>query len=367
MILLPQYYSPIFMYSVLVLSVIQYLNLQSVSQYTLLAVKKSNVGMITFCIAFILIVGLRPVSYHFGDTINYAHQYYGYQRGTILYDPDSSEWLFNGMMSRASYVMSVQYFFLIIEFFYIVPMFWACMRLVSKNGSIAMLFCLGAFSFFSYGVNGIRNGMACSLILLALSFFVSETKNEKIIAGLLCFCAYNVHHSTALPILCMVIAYFYRNTRMVMYFWLFSILLSLVAGGAIESCFSRLGFDDRLSGYINSHQYDDSFSSTGFRWDFLLYSVMPIWLGWYVIFKRNIQNRSYQILLNMYILCNAFWVMLIRASFSNRFAYLSWFMYPLVLAYPLLTLPIWKDQGKKTGMILVGHTLFTYVMWLIRG
>ena len=63
MILLPQYYSPIFMYSVLVLSVIQYLNLQSVSQYTLLAVKKSNVGMITFCIAFILIVGLRPVSF----------------------------------------------------------------------------------------------------------------------------------------------------------------------------------------------------------------------------------------------------------------------------------------------------------------
>lgn len=364
MILLPQYYSTVFIYSALILSIMQYLNLQSVSQYTLLAVKKSNVGMIAYCIAFIFIVGLRPVSYLFGDTINYAHLYYGYQRGTILYDPDSSEWLFNWMMLKASHVMSVQYFFLIVEFFYIVPMLWACMRLVSKNGSIAMLFCLGAFSFFSYGVNGIRNGMACSLILLALSF-VSGTKKEKIIAGVLCFCAYNIHHSTALPILCMIIAYFYRNTRMVMYFWLFSIVVSLVAGGIVENFFSGLGFDDRLNGYINSHQYDDSFSSTGFRWDFLLYSVMPIWLGWYVIFKKKIVSQNYQLLLNTYILCNAFWVMLIRSSFSNRFAYLSWFMYPLVLAYPLLTLPIWKDQGKKTGLILMAHMGFTYFMWFI--
>ena len=57
--------------------------------------------------------------------------------------------------------------------------------------------------------------------------------------------------------------------------------------------------------------------------------------------------------------------MLIRSSFSNRFAYLSWFMYPLVLAYPLLTLPIWKEQGKKTGLILMAHMGFTYFMWFI--
>lgn len=362
----PQYYYPIFIYSIILLSVAQYMNLQSISQYTLLTAKKREVGIFLYCVAFIIVVGLRPISYHFGDTVNYAHTYYGYQRGLLLYDSNSSEWLFNWMMANASKRMDVQNFFLIIEILYMIPMLWACKRFFSKNLGIAMLFCLGAFSFFTYGTNGIRNGMACSLILLALSFLIG-IKTEKIIAGILCFCAYNVHHSTALPILCMIIAYFYRNTRMIMSFWLFSILISLVAGGTVESFFSGLGFDDRLSGYINSHQYDDSFSSTGFRWDFLLYSVIPIWLGWYVIFKKNMVDRNYQILLNTYILCNAFWVMLIRASFSNRFAYLSWFMYPLVLAYPLLTLPIWKDQGKKTGIILMGHVLFTYVMWLIKG
>lgn len=358
-----QYYYPVFIYSILLLSIVQYVQLQSVSQYTLLSVKKGVGGMILYCITFVLIVGLRPLTFHFGDTVNYARIYYGYQYGLTLYDPDSSEWLFNWMMAQASQVMDVQGFFLIVEVLYVVPIWWACRRLFPKNTSLAMLFCLGAFSFFTYGTNGIRNGMACSLILLALSF-ISGTKVEKIIAGVLCFCAYNVHHSTALPILCMSLAYFYKNTRMIMYFWLFSIIVSLVAGGTVEAFFSRLGFDDRLSGYINSQEYDDSFSHTGFRWDFLLYSVMPIWLGWYVICKKKVVNSNYQLLLHTYILCNAFWVMLIRASFSNRFAYLSWFMYPLVLAYPLLTLPIWKDQGKKTGMILMAHVLFTYFLYI---
>lgn len=360
-----QYYYPLFIYSVLLLSIVQYVSLQSTSRYTLLSVRKGMGGMVVYCIAFIIIVGLRPISYHFGDTVNYAHTYMGFQHSRISYNPDSSDWLFYWVMEKASRIMNVQSFFLIIEFFYVIPMVWACKRLVPKNAALAILFCFGAFSFFTYGTNGIRNGMACSLILLALSF-ISGTKKEKIMAGVLCFCAYNVHHSTALPILCMTLAYFYRNTRIVMYCWLFSILISLLAGGIMENFFAGLGFDDRLGGYINSRQYDDSFSSTGFRWDFLLYSAMPIWLGWYVIFKKKIIDRNYQLLLNTYILCNAFWVMLIRASFSNRFAYLSWFMYPLILAYPLLTLPIWKEQGKKTGMILMAHVLFTYFMWLIK-
>ena len=60
---------------------------------------------------------------------------------------------------------------------------------------------------------------------------------------------------------------------------------------------------------------------------------------------------------------NAFWIMVIRAEFSNRFAYLSWFLYPIVLAYPLLKLKIWpKTQGNKTAVIMAGHLAFTLLM-----
>lgn len=359
-----QLYFSIFIHSVLLLSLYQYFGMQKMSQTTLLHTRKRVDWILFYSVVFIFIVGLRPPTYQFADTGNYAYTYYAFQQKRIIYDPNAPEWLFYWLMMKCSSVMDVKTFFLIIEMCYVVPIILACKRLLPQSMGIAMLFCLGAFSFFTYSANGIRNGMACSFVILAFSF-ISGTKKEKILAGIFCFLAYNIHHSTVLPILCMVIAYFYKNTRMIMCFWLFSILISLLVGGVVESFFAGLGFDDRLSGYINSHQYDNSFSATGFRWDFLLYSAMPIWLGWYVNFNKKIVNRNYQLLLNTYILCNAFWVMLIRSSFSNRFAYLSWFMYPLVLAYPLLALPIWRDQGKKVGLILMLQVGFTYVMWLI--
>jgi len=55
----------------------------------------------------------------------------------------------------------------------------------------------------------------------------------------------------------------------------------------------------------------------------------------------------------------------IRAAFSNRFAYLSWFIYPLVIAYPLLRMNIWEDQDRKTAQILLAYSGFTFFMHLI--
>lgn len=358
-----QYYYPIFIHIVLIWSLLQCIQCTNMNVSTILYSQKSNVFITLFSILFIILVGLRPISgVYFGDTVNYARNYYAYQDGLVFYDSDSSEWLFNWLMATCAQVMDVQGFFLIIEIGYVGLMLWTCRRLMPNNVTLAMLFCLGAFSFFSYGTNGIRNGLACSLILLAFSY-INGTKKDKIVAGILSFSAYNIHHSTALPIFCMIVSLLYRNTKMIYLFWVGSIFVSAIAGGFVESIFSGLGFDDRLDGYMHSTD-DDMFSHIGFRWDFLFYSAMPIWLGWYVVMNRKIFNSQYLLLLHTYVLANAFWVMLIRASYSNRFAYLSWFMYPIVLAYPLLVLPIWKDQGKKVGMILITHMLFTYLMWL---
>ncbi len=317
-------------------------------------------------ILFIIIVGLRPISgYYFGDTVNYAFGYYSLQSGVgnMLID-SGGDWLFYLLMSTCSQVMDVQGFFLIVESLYIIPVVIACKRWFSNNLTLALLFCFTAFSFFSYGTNGIRNGMACSLVILALSYINGSARN-KVFAGVLAFAAISVHKSTALPVLMMVLSLFYKNTKVMLGIWLFSVFISLAVGGFVESFFAGLGFDDRLASYITNEDSNDQFSSTGFRFDFLLYSIMPIILGYYTVIKRKVQDDNYLLLLHTYILSNAVWVMLIRASFSNRFAYLSWFLYPLVLAYPLLKLDIWGDsQGRKCAYILLGHVAFTYLMWL---
>lgn len=358
----PSLYYPVFIYSLLLLS-FGYSIFLSGQNITLYRQNSNSNVLLIYIFCFIFFVGLRPISgYYFGDTSNYARSYDAFVSGAKMLNSETKEWVFEWMQYQCSKIMDVHGFFLLVEILYIIPVLWACYRFVPNHYILMFLFCMGAFSFFTYGTNGIRNGMSCSLIILVLSC-INGKMIAKIIAGILCFLAFNIHRSTALPILCIVASFFVKDTRYIMGWWLFSIILSLVAGGPIEAFFAGLGFDDRMGSYSSENIDASAFSSTGFRWDFLLYSAMPIVLGYYVVFIRKIWDKNYLMLLNTYILCNSFWVMMIRASFSNRFAYLSWFMYALVLAYPCLKLPVWKNQGINTALIFMGHLGFTLFMY----
>ena len=126
-----------------------------------------------------------------------------------------------------------------------------------------------------------------------------------------------------------------------------------------------MGFDDRLT-YLTNEQEEGVFSHSGFRWDFLIYSMMPILLGYYIVIRHGIRNKTYEMLLNTYTLSNAFWIMVIRANYSNRFAYLSWFMYPIVLAYPLLKVDVWGEiQGVRLKEIMFAQIAFIWFMQTI--
>ena len=364
----PIYYFPLSLFLTLVFILSQYGKINTLSGRTLILRDNNNSLFLWYIFFFVLVVGLRPIHFVFGDTVNYANSYMLMADGVAEADDMNSDWLFNHIMYWfASRGFDVMWFFLLVEIFYIVPMFMASKRLSSNNYVLLLLFCFSAFSFFSYGVNGIRNGMACSLVTLAITYLQGD-KRDKIICGVLCFLAYNIHHSTALPIAAMLYSNYFSKPKHMFYLWVASIGISLVMGGTVESFLAGLGFDDRMDSYIAGQEDEElmeSFSNTGFRWDFLLYSVMPIWLGWYLVFQRKIYNSTYMLLLGTYVYSNSFWVMVIRSSFSNRFAYLSWFLYPIVLAYPLIKFEIWPKQGHKTAMILLAHFGFTFVMWML--
>ena len=95
---------------------------------------------------------------------------------------------------------------------------------------------------------------------------------------------------------------------------------------------------DRVYEYFTTAPELGTFSMIGFRWDFLLYGSVPILEGIYFVFKRKYNNQFYCILLSTYILTNAFWVLINEVPFSDRFAYLSWFMMPVVIIYPILSI-----------------------------
>ena len=313
-------------------------------------------------------IGFRNPVGLFGDTYFYTHTFHNVLKD---YSPInwSTEWLFdNWMFFFKDHGLEIQYFYLSVSLVYFGTMLVSCYKLAKNNTWIALLFCLATFSCYTYSTNGVRNGLACNLVMLGI-VYLTETDWKKYISLIFFVIAYGIHHSTALPaVAALTSAFVIREPRYAIRFWVASIFISLIMGNAIGDIFASLGFDDRMSDYFQGQQNDETmsqFSQTGFRFDFLLYSAMPVLMTWYVTVKRNFRDRTFNIIANTYILANAFWVMVIRAAFSNRFAYLSWFIYPLVIAYPLLRMNIWEDQDRKTAQILLAYSGFTFFMHLI--
>lgn len=356
-------YSPLFLIVITCLCVITAYRYLVSANYALQLKNNPITLPLILSLIFIIWIGNRPVNgIYFGDTGNYALMYNLSEIGPISMDWNK-EWVWQWITSTCKIIkLDIHGFFTVIEAGYVFSVLWAVKKFMPSNPMIGMLFVWSSLMYFTFGVNGLRNGLACHIILLAIAFLLEA----KYLYGiLLCLVAFGIHRSTILPIMGIAAAFIIRDVKYAIYFWLFSIPLSLVAGGAITSVFASLGFDDRMSGYTNIDNEMSQFSQSGFRWDFLLYSAMPVLMAWYVCIKRQVSDSWYNALCTVYCLCNAFWVIVIRSSFSNRFAYLSWFLYPIIIAYPLVNLAVWNDQDRKTGQILLAYCGFTVFMQLI--
>jgi hypothetical protein len=254
--------------------------------------------------------------------------------------------------------MDVKTWFLLDDLIYIGLILWACYRMFS-NYFIAFMMCVTAFSFFSYGTNGIRNGLATSVVILAISFY-----DKRAVMIALFVLASGIHKSVMLPVFAGVISFFYKDTRFYLFFWFICIFASFLLGSSLESFFAGLAItdDSRYASYLLTLPNPKEFSAVGFRWDFLLYSSVPIAMGLYTTVVRKQTDAFYTLLLNTYIISNSFWILIMRANFSNRFAYLSWFLYPLILIYPVLKFPLWQKQYFNACTFVFLHYMFTYLM-----
>lgn len=318
-----------------------------------------NLGYIL--LVFIMFyMGTRPISWVFGDMTAYAE---GFNKLKLAPNLPMKREVFFGEFTRfCAGIMSAESYFFLIDILYIVPCYFFAKKYFSDYWFIPFLMMVGSFSFWSFGTNGIRNGMATSLFILALIFYEKQKWLMYLIMGV----AYGFHHSLMIPIGAFIASGLYKNPKIYLYIWLAAIPLSLFAGGFWETFFGSLGIgDERVNQYLTQNkEFQDQMSDTGFRWDFVLYSGFAVFAGYYYIIKRGFQDQFYTHLWGTYMIANAFWILVIRANFSNRFAYLSWFLMAIVIAYPLFKVKFWPEHYKIVGRIFLAYYLFTYFMFL---
>ena len=200
------YYNLIYNLVIALLSFIIFFYYFNSNGQKILALRNTESGVflvfaIVISVFLIVFLGLRPISLVFVDTGEYAGVYNNLINGYIDID-FSKEWLFHNLSYFCKSIgLNESGYFLVISALYVGFILLTCILYMRRNVLVALLFCVASFSFYSYGVNGIRNGLACSIALLAIPLLSGNIFN-KIASFILMLSAYSIHHSIMLPLAC---------------------------------------------------------------------------------------------------------------------------------------------------------------------
>lgn len=176
------------------------------------------------------------------------------------------------------------------------------------------------------------------------------------------------HASVILPIIAYVICHIYKNTKVLIALWLIMIPISYFLGSQIDVIMQKIallgdsGVDRTQNLFAN--ELDGRSMVRGYRLDFILYSGIPILFGYIYIYKKRVKDVIYNQLFNVYLMSNIAWLFFIYAAFTNRIAYLSWFLMPVVMLYPLLKYRIIKKQNILIGCLIIGTLTFTLLQYI---
>lgn len=351
----PLLYSQIYLYLVAILTLIQ---MNKYAKYRTINISRPSEDIMpSFILTAIiaLFIGFRPISYIFVDMVNYNEYYYHAFSANFSFDWNAENFLFDNLFYfLSSNSIDIRFFFVIMAVIYFTGILIACRKFFPNDTFYALLVYLGAFSTFSYGTNGIKAGAAASVFLVALAY-----NHKKVVSILIAILSIGMQHSMTLPVYAYICVLIFNKPKYYLWGWLASIMIAFLHISFFQELFAGLS-DSRGSDYLTST--DDWGGKGGFRLDFIIYSSIAVFAGYYAIFIKKVNSKSYRIIYCTYLFTNAVWMLCMYASFTNRIAYLSWFMLPIVTIYPFLTCKIDKSQyltmNKFVGIYLA-FTIFS--------
>ena len=320
---------------------------------------KENKSSALICAVIIaLFIGFRPVHPVFFDTVEYA-RYYDYIFGdTFSFSVDVENLIFDNLlhyMSSARYDIVI--FFLIIALIFFVVYYIACVKIFPNNSWAAYLVFLGAFLTFASAVNGIKAGAAASLFICAIAY-----RENKPLSFALLALSWGFHHSMIICLLAYIVVSVYKNTKAYSILWILALVVAIAHITFFQEFFANY-VNEKGASYLITEEDGGEGWYTGMRYDFVLYSFMPILVGWHTILKKGIHIPEYTFVFNLYLLLNALWMLCMYANFTNRIAALSWCLYPIIIIYPFLSEKSnYPNKNKMFAFVMLLHLAFTLFM-----
>lgn len=356
-------YQPIYLVVIAILSIVVFFRyidrnkedeINEANSFPLVAI------ILTF--GLIYFIGNRPVHKTFVDMVTYSDIFYYLKtnRPVFEWNWDELNLIYDNFYAwSATFFSTDRPLFVILAFLYFGGIFLASRRLFRGNTLASLLTYLGAFSTFSYGTNGMKAGIAAAFFLVAISYY-----NNRLLMIFLALLSWGFHHSMQLCLGAMFVVLLYKNPKLYLAIWVVSLLIAILHITIFQEIFSGMT-DDHGSGYLNQVVIQEEKGWGGFRIDFILYSTAPIIMGIYAIFVKGFSSKFYNFLFSVYLVTNSIWLLCIYSNFTNRIAYLSWLLLPVVLIYPVLH-PNWGDSRfRDFSLIMLAHLSFTLFMTFV--
>lgn len=260
--------------------------------------------------------------------------------------------------------LPVSWYFGIIAAWYVCAYWLACRIMTRGEAQATLLVMIVCSSFFNaYGVNTLRAGMAISTAVLAVAMY----SRNRIWAGVLALIAINIHFSVALTICAFGLAFLVKSPKWCLLLWVLCLALSFGMGSTVQDMLADLVTDERAH-YLETTMAQNGMANPaavallkkGFRWDFVAYSLLPIIVGWYYIYKKGFKDGMYMHIYKTYIIANSVWLLVIGAYFTDRFAYLSWCLIPIILMLPLCRARLFANQNMMVAATLALAIVVNY-------
>lgn len=274
-------------------------------------------------------LGTRDVIAH-TDTGVYL-EYYNYL--TTSFDFwNYGEPIFYFLMALFAHYFPVEYFFTFCAFVYIGGAYICMKRFFSSSAIYSLLLFFISPFFFLCGINVIRNGFAASLFLL--SFYWLNRNNKKMYT--LMIVASLCHYSMFIVLFVFILSKYIKSNFALLCIW----------GGVLLFYLINIRFSSFLGGIFNINESVENYLMTksdepsASLMNFFTYSASPVFLSCFFIYVKKYKDTIYLRLLNMYIILNIFYILVMDIQFAVRFSYLSGFLMPIVLVYPLIKVRI---------------------------
>lgn len=353
------YYSTVFLLSscVLLWGQVIFLNASPLKR---LHAYNENYFLFLLAVVVTLYIGLRSQDAGvMGDTRTYANYFQAVDSSFL---EDSRDYGFYAVMLGVKELgLGATAFFVLIAALYVGGIARSSALMLKPCGILLFIAFLTSFKFWAWGINTIRNGVAIAVFMWGLSEYFF--KNRKL-GWCLILISFLFHKSVLLLVVLFILTNWLRDkTKLAFAFWCICFLLSLIAGHFFEDLFVQTGLIS--ADYWESGGMNKEFSVTGYRYDFVMYSLVPIAIGYYFIFrKRCVSDIFYNTIISLYLYANGLWLLINQHWLSDRFANLSWCWYPVLLVYPVAAFCA-KNVKAKVSLVLLGQAGFSLLMWSI--